>query len=865
MRKKRKKEKTELVLRQQMVSGKDDEKAVSLTVACMMHGLLLFVWTSGCLKWIDEVLSLHMNWIPLLTAVGIFCLIFEAAVRISWMWRAVGAAILAVFADVLLNRAVLARGFQMMAVQAGKAISEYYHLDAQIETMTLDAGILLHNFILLAAVFVLLGGVATVKWRSKTVPGMVFVILLTASLMVDCFPDISTLMVLLAGTAGLMAVRPAENPDGREQKGVPKDSLGYMKAGLYGALMVLLATGLSYGAAKWYVAGKMHSYYEDIKTYPQQMIAGMQSLIAGRNGEDSKLEQWMNGLAADFNVVAGQLTNAAPVQTGAVVLRVDTTVKPKSALYFRSYIGQDYDIEKEEWQILDDAAFQAAYADWTAASEWPYSNVKSMLAMRLYDRLREAGLSETCSYHIENTGAGKACTWAPYGVDISGTSVTADGILAGGAQTLFVGYPMEESEELMEWLPYAAYSSENEDLFSEYTDYVYETYLDVPEGLSSLQKGYDLLRQDYGDMPASEWIRCIRDDLEQRCRYERYGLAAVPDGDNIINNFYGSQKKGYCLHFASAGVMMLRMAGIPARYVSGYVAWPDDFSYDEDSECYHADITGYRGHAWVEIYDAALGAWLPVEMTPADSVQHLGPENAGGEQENDAPVTTETEEMPTETSQPTETYESETSAEQGEPVEPAVPETAPGHTMPADDNSTPDDDPPSMTEAQNAAHGEGQPVEDTPDQEAGHTFLGKDLVLPMILTVLALAFAGFCLYRSRMGGDMRRFSRVNRNKGVLSMEWHLTEVTEMAGWPDKKNMDDWSYARWMQEKVDTLEDGEYLFFMEKLHQAAYSEEMLSEEDYQKCFAIYQKIMRRISGEMKGIKKIWWQYVKGYKF
>ena len=64
---------------------------------------------------------------------------------------------------------------------------------------------------------------------------------------------------------------------------------------------------------------------------------------------------------------------------------------------------------------------------------------------------------------------------------------------------------------------------------------------------------------------------------------------------------------------------MLRMAGIPARYVTGYVIWPDDFKADSASDGYMADVTGYRGHAWVEVYNASQGIWVPVDMTPADS------------------------------------------------------------------------------------------------------------------------------------------------------------------------------------------------------------------------------------------------------
>lgn len=83
------------------------------------------------------------------------------------------------------------------------------------------------------------------------------------------------------------------------------------------------------------------------------------------------------------------------------------------------------------------------------------------------------------------------------------------------------------------------------------------------------------------------------------------------------------------------------------------------------------------------------------------------------------------------------------------------------------------------------------------------------------------------------------------------MEWHLAEVMEKAGWKPEKSCSDWEYAAWVQEKVDTLEKGEYLYFMEKLHQAAYSEELLTEEEYEKCCTIYKKILNQIRERKSG--------------
>ena len=68
-----------------------------------------------------------------------------------------------------------------------------------------------------------------------------------------------------------------------------------------------------------------------------------------------------------------------------------------------------------------------------------------------------------------------------------------------------------------------------------------------------------------------------------------------------------------CEFFASASVLILRSAGVPARYVTGYVA--DEFDTKDDVwVARHRDA-----HAWVEAYDDQTKTWFPVESTPGRS------------------------------------------------------------------------------------------------------------------------------------------------------------------------------------------------------------------------------------------------------
>lgn len=74
--------------------------------------------------------------------------------------------------------------------------------------------------------------------------------------------------------------------------------------------------------------------------------------------------------------------------------------------------------------------------------------------------------------------------------------------------------------------------------------------------------------------------------------------------------FLNESETGYCVHFATASTVLLRSAGIPARYVEGYM-----ISCNASSDVV---VTNQDAHAWAEYYDSDSGAWRILESTPAD-------------------------------------------------------------------------------------------------------------------------------------------------------------------------------------------------------------------------------------------------------
>ena len=123
--------------------------------------------------------------------------------------------------------------------------------------------------------------------------------------------------------------------------------------------------------------------------------------------------------------------------------------------------------------------------------------------------------------------------------------------------------------------------------------------------------------------------RIILRTLHERASYTQTPGRA-PYNQDIVEYFLFENQKGYCVHFASAAVLMYRMYGIPSRYVSGYAISPAEFEQQEDGS-YVAVISDQNAHAWPEIFIEDQG-WTPVEVTPSDG--EAEPAEDTGEEQN---------------------------------------------------------------------------------------------------------------------------------------------------------------------------------------------------------------------------------------
>lgn len=105
-----------------------------------------------------------------------------------------------------------------------------------------------------------------------------------------------------------------------------------------------------------------------------------------------------------------------------------------------------------------------------------------------------------------------------------------------------------------------------------------------------------------------EKIIAIQDHLRRNFRYSLD--APLADQSHPLEEFLFSRKTGYCEHYATAMVIMLRTIGIPARLVTGFLTT----EWNEYGNYYL--VRQQDAHAWVEAHLPHSG-WILADPTPA--------------------------------------------------------------------------------------------------------------------------------------------------------------------------------------------------------------------------------------------------------
>jgi transglutaminase-like putative cysteine protease len=141
----------------------------------------------------------------------------------------------------------------------------------------------------------------------------------------------------------------------------------------------------------------------------------------------------------------------------------------------------------------------------------------------------------------------------------------------------------------------------------DYPDWVIENYLQVPAQIQpELKELAEQITASY-EIPYDR-TQAITSYLRHQIQYETKITGTPPRGVDPLLWVLFDYKKGFCMYYASAEVLMLRTLGIPARLAVGFAQG----QYDEANERY--EVARLNSHAWPEVYFPGIG-WVEFEPT----------------------------------------------------------------------------------------------------------------------------------------------------------------------------------------------------------------------------------------------------------
>ncbi len=333
------------------------------------------------------------------------------------------------------------------------------------------------------------------------------------------------------------------------------------------------------------------------------------------------------------------LGNADAVShSGQIMLTVHTPKPPRDTVYLKGYVGTVYD--GGSWtQFRGDT-----YNSFHEAMQNLHKPEGVIYPQQFLNRL-SFGASETGLLELHAISSREPFNYVPYGADVNEACklINDTYISYDNKQDYAFAYPDYAGFLDLQQLVENALRGENRNLYRQeedaYRNFVYQNYLNLPDTADmqtvfdtyeSMLSYYAANKLTYANSEMETYqnletlldqVSMIKKMLGQNASYT-LSPGATPKNTDFVKYFLLENPQGYCTYFATAGVVLCRMAGIPARYCEGYVLLTDDFKAQDEDGSYTVKLPDSRAHAWCEIYLDTIG-WVPFDFTPGASNHSL--------------------------------------------------------------------------------------------------------------------------------------------------------------------------------------------------------------------------------------------------
>jgi transglutaminase-like putative cysteine protease len=398
-----------------------------------------------------------------------------------------------------------------------------------------------------------------------------------------------------------------------------------------------------------------------------------------------------------------------------------------------------------------------------------------------------------------------------------------------------------------------------------YRNFVYSTYTKISDKVPAS------LVRDFGNYKYNKYGNnveggTLKDYLEKVANYleenTSYSLkpGPLPEGKDYIEYFLYDNKVGYCAHYASAATVMLRIMGIPARYVEGYIVKESNIhageifgsdnvqirGEEEDTNVpiKEVNIPDANAHAWVEVYVDGFG-WVPVEFTSGYNstnngvldpavVNQLQPTNIPNTPSNINPTATL---APTKTPDANEAVENKT-----------------------DDMDSTTNKGNNIGESSNS--GEDLEYSNSANKKLNFIYLMKVLIIILrviIIIVLFIVIVGIrWIY---ITNNNRKLKNNNKDKVVLLRYKELLRMLSYYGVEIDNELPYQLAAKEVEEKCSLLNKGELEKFMTICLKAKFSQDKISNEEADTIELYYKECIDSLYNNRSFVEKIYIKYFK----
>ncbi|MCM1188070.1 MAG: transglutaminase domain-containing protein [bacterium] len=304
------------------------------------------------------------------------------------------------------------------------------------------------------------------------------------------------------------------------------------------------------------------------------------------------------GPGAAVDVTGSLERGGGEVLTSRDIYRVTVSGAPRTAVYLRGFVGAEY--AGDEWKALKDSDLTKYYRE----KGWELPEDGRELVNLTYQTF--FGKSSGSVRIEELAGAGHYSLY-PYGAKLpEDCRVHWDGTVDRRSGDWKLSYCVPNGRKA------GQLTEEQAEEELRYRSYVYDRFCEYPAedfpALTAFLEKAHFRRDNVYNSLTDVYVF-----LRQQAVYD-LEAADPPAGEDFVEYFLFESGRGYCAHFASAAVLILRYLGVPARYATGYSLSSDAFTENGEGG-YTGVATDLQAHAWAEVYLDGVG-WLPMEMTP---------------------------------------------------------------------------------------------------------------------------------------------------------------------------------------------------------------------------------------------------------